>query len=95
MTHFGQREQRVDTQFNIGHDLTLLVPPVPKSTRQEEHNRRVLLARVESNWINTFLGKFLAEQVEVTLSLQQWPHAVENPGSTTYRNLVNVLPLHF
>src|SRR5260370_24349751 len=79
MTHFDQREQRVDTQFNIGHDLTLLVPAVPKRTRQEEHNRSVLLARGESNWINTFLGKFLAEQGEVTLSLQRWPHAVENP----------------
>src|SRR5260370_4418729 len=79
MTHFDERKQRVDTQFNIGHDVTLLVPPVPKSTILEEHNRRVLLARVESNWINNFLGKVLAEQVEVTLSLQQWPHAVENP----------------
>jgi hypothetical protein len=79
MTHFDQREQRVDTQFNIGHDLNLIVPPVPKSTIQEEHNRRVLLARVESNWIKNFLGKLLAEQVEMILRLQRWPHAVENP----------------
>jgi ABC-type uncharacterized transport system fused permease/ATPase subunit len=79
MTHFDQHEQHVDTQFNIGRDLNLVVPPVPKSTIQEEHNRRVLLARVESNWITTLLGKLLAEQVEMTLRLQRWPHAVENP----------------
>ena len=79
MTHFDQREQRVDTQFNIGHDLTILVPPVPKSTLKEESDRRELLALVESIWIKNLLGKFLAEQVEMKLSLQRWPHAVENP----------------
>ena len=31
MTHFDQHEQHVDTQFNIGRDLNLVVPPVPKS----------------------------------------------------------------
>jgi energy-coupling factor transporter ATP-binding protein EcfA2 len=90
MTHFDQREQRVDTQLNIGHDLTILVRPVSKSTIQEKHNRSVLLARVESNWINNFLGKFLAEQVEVTLSLQQWPHAVENPWFDNVQELGEV-----
>ncbi len=79
MTHFDQHEQHVDTQFNIGRDLNLVVPPVPKSTIEEEHNRRVLLARVESNWIKNLLGKLLAEQVEMTLRLQRWPDAVENP----------------
>jgi NACHT domain-containing protein len=78
MTHFDQREQRINTQLNIGRDLTLVIPPVPKSTIQEEHNRKVLLARVENTWIKNFLGKLLAEQVEMTLSLQRWPHAVEN-----------------
>jgi hypothetical protein len=67
MTHFDQREQRVDTQYNIGRDLNLVVPPVPKSTRQEEHNRSVLLARVESNWITNPLENLLAEQVEMKL----------------------------
>lgn len=90
MTHFDQREQRVDTQFNIGHDLNLIVPPVPQSTIQEEHNRRVLLARVESNWIKNFLGKLLAEQVEMTLRLQRWPHAVENPWFEVVQELGEV-----
>ena len=79
MTHFDQRGQRVDTQVNIGRDLNIIVPPVPKGTIQEERNRRVLLARVESNWITTLLSKLLAEQVEITLRLQRWPQAVENP----------------
>ena len=90
MTHFDQHEQHVDTQFNIGHDLNILVPPVPKSTIQEEHNRRVLLARVESNWIKNFLGKLLAEQVEMTLRLQRWPHAVENPWFEVVQELGEV-----
>ena len=92
MTHFDQREQRVDTQLNIGGDLNIHLPPVPKSTLQEEHNRRVLLARVESNWINNFLGKSLAEQVEMTLSLQRWPHVVENPWFDDVQELGEFAP---
>src|SRR5260370_35278761 len=88
MTHFDQREQRVGTQFNIGHDVNIVVPPVPKSTIQEEHNRRVLLARVENNWIKNFLGKLLAEQIEMTLRLQRWPDAVENPWVEVVQELV-------
>src|SRR5260370_17625063 len=78
MTHFDQREQRVDTQFNIGGDLNVHIPPVPKSTLKEENDRRLLFKRVENRCIQNHLENLLAEQVEMKLRLQRLPHAVDN-----------------
>src|SRR5260370_4412799 len=78
MTQFDQREQRVDTQFNIGGDLNVHIPPVPKSTLKEENDRRLLFKRVENRCIKNHLENLLAEQVEMKLRLQRLPHAVDN-----------------
>jgi hypothetical protein len=78
MTHFDQREQRVDTQYNIGGDLNIHILPVPKSTLKEENDRRLLLKRVENRCIKNHLENLLAEPVEMKLRLQRWPHAVDN-----------------
>ncbi len=80
MAQFDQREQQVDTQYNIGRDLTIHLPPVSKAAKQEQRNRENTLKRVAQLWLVEYMGKSLPGDVQkIVLRLEEQPDAVLNP----------------
>ena len=66
----------------FSEDNTAILHGVSSSPKSEqERHRRQLLSLVETDWMQ-HLHAALAEQVEMTLRLQQWPDAVANPWLT-------------
>ncbi len=78
MTHFDQRAQQVETQYNAGRDITI-VAPLSLTDAQQRRNRSAMLAKVRSRWIAGVLEQSLHGAALIELGLHQQSDAVANP----------------
>lgn len=72
VSYFAYRYQRRALQLAS-------VNPIPLSSSQERQNRKQMLERVRSFWINDILEQSLYRSVLLTLGLQERPDLVSNP----------------
>lgn len=78
MTQFDQRDQHVETQYNVGGDININLPPPPPD-EPARRNRAAMLTLVEKTWITGVLEKSLPGAMLLPLGLKERPDAVQRP----------------
>ncbi len=62
-----------------GNRVTVVTQERPKLSQQEQHNRQVVLNRIQQGWIEGVLERSLHHQVLIALGLEEHPDAVDAP----------------
>lgn len=78
MSHIDQRYQRVQQQYNAGHDIHI-VTPLSLTDAQQKYYRSRMLEKVRSYWITGVLEQSLHEAAIIELGLCEQPDAVTHP----------------
>ncbi len=79
MTHFDQRNQRMETQYNAGRDINVYEHPLSLTEAQRKRNRSRMLDRVQTIWISGVLEHSLNGAAQLTLGLWEQLRTVVNP----------------
>jgi hypothetical protein len=71
----------------IGQQHIYYQPPSTPLDRQQQRNRRAMLAKVKAIWINGLLEQSLAKELRIALDLVEQPDAVELPLNALVQEL--------